>query len=47
MSQDEQSRRNPDKRKAPNPMWAILVALVIIIGFVIAIFVAVSPALAP
>ncbi|MEM9951760.1 MAG: hypothetical protein AAF846_09180 [Chloroflexota bacterium] len=47
MPQDEQSRRNPDKRKAPNPIWAILVAIVIIVAFIIAIFVTVSPALAP
>ena len=47
INNDEQSKRNPEGRKAPNPIWAVLVALIIIIGFVIAIFVAVSPALAP
>lgn len=35
------------KRRAPNPMIAISIGIFIIIAFIVAIFIAVSPALAP
>ncbi|MGB7341104.1 MAG: hypothetical protein WBC91_19565 [Phototrophicaceae bacterium] len=44
---DEQSKRNPQGQKAPNPIWAIVIGLIIIIVFVVVIFMTVSPALAP
>lgn len=44
---DEQSKRNPQQQKAPNPIWAMLIGVAIIIVFIIVIFIAVSPALAP
>ena len=43
---DNQSNEQ-EKRRAPNPLIAIGIGLVIIIGFIIAIFIAVSPALVP
>ena len=36
-----------EQRTAPHPLFAIGIGILIIIGFIIAIFVAVSPALAP
>ncbi len=42
----ENTTESEEKRRAPNPLIAISIGLVIIIGFIIAIFIAVSPALA-
>ncbi|MGJ3239365.1 MAG: hypothetical protein ACFE0Q_11715 [Anaerolineae bacterium] len=44
---DQSPPTDEQEQRAPNPLWALGVALLIIIGFVIAIFVVVSPALAP
>ena len=43
----EKQSDEQEQRRAPNPLIAIGIGLLIIIGFIIAIFIAVSPALAP
>lgn len=49
MSEENQTTLEDEEagRRAPNPMIAIGIGILIIIGFVIAIFIAVSPALVP
>lgn len=42
-----EARDEQAERRAPNPMIAISIGIIIIITFIIAIFIAVSPALAP